>query len=100
MKKYHDFASFYPFYLSQHQHKYCRWLHYIGSVMAIIFMSSAVIYSNGWLVLAALINGYAFAWIGHLVFEKNRPATFNYPLYSLMGDWYMFFTAFIPRKPR
>ena len=49
------------------------------------------IFTQSWLALAALpLVGYGFAWIGHFVFEKNRPATFQYPLYSLMGDWVMF----------
>ena len=65
--RYTSFAEFYPYYLQEHRNDTCRRLHYVGSL----------------LVLGII------AWVGHFVFEKNRPATFQYPLYSLMGDWVM-----------
>jgi hypothetical protein len=46
---------------------------------------------NPWFFAAAGVVGYAFAWIGHFFFEKNKPATFTYPVWSLMGDFRMFF---------
>jgi len=48
-----------------------------------------VVTRNAWWLLACLVAGYFFAWVGHFFFEKNRPATFTYPLYSFMGDWVM-----------
>ncbi len=92
-KRFNSFAEFYPFYLSQHQNEICRALHYIGSSL-VILMLTITLYSEQWLLLLSLpVIGYGFAWLGHFVFEKNRPATFEYPLYSLLADWVMFFAA-------
>ncbi|MFD2168412.1 Mpo1-like protein [Thalassotalea euphylliae] len=88
-KEYQTFKDFYPFYLSQHQNKVCRVLHYVGSLIAIGLLISAFYLGNYWLILGALVSGYAFAWVGHFFFEKNRPATFTYPWYSFIGDWQM-----------
>lgn len=56
----------------------------------IVFLLVALATGNAWWVLAALACGYGCAWIGHFVFEKNRPATFRHPWYSFLGDWVMF----------
>lgn len=87
---YRSFAEFYPFYLSQHQDLSCRRLHFIGSFLVLLLFVAALLFANGWLLLFIPLVGYGFAWVGHFVFEHNRPATFQYPLYSLMGDWVMF----------
>lgn len=89
-ERYKCFADFYPFYLSQHQDKTCRWLHFIGSSLVLLLLVGAIVTHDGWLLWFIPIVGYGFAWVGHFIFEKNRPATFQYPLYSLMGDWVMF----------
>lgn len=89
-KKYKNFTAFYPFYLSQHQNIICRRLHFIGSSLIIIALAYILI-NAAWQWLWLLpIFGYGFAWLGHFFFEKNRPATFTYPWYSLMGDWVMY----------
>jgi hypothetical protein len=90
MKRYTSFREFYPFYLSEHANRTCRRLHFVGSllVLAIIFLAMATADAR-WLWLAPFA-GYGFAWAGHFFFEKNRPATFTHPLYSLLGDWAMF----------
>ncbi|QHS10234.1 DUF962 domain-containing protein [Sinimarinibacterium sp. NLF-5-8] len=86
---YATFAEFYPYYLSEHSNRTCRRLHFIGSSLGVILLVLAVITVNGWLILAALIQGYAWAWVGHFFFEHNKPATFKYPLLSFRGDWVM-----------
>lgn len=88
-KKYTTFREFYPFYLSQHVNRTCRVLHFVGTWL-IVGILAAMFLTRAW-QLAWLIPlvGYGFAWVGHFFFEKNRPATFTYPLYSLMGDWVM-----------
>ena len=88
--RYTRFSEFYPFYLSQHQSRLCRRAHFLGSSSALAaLVQFAASLDPVWL-LAALASGYGAAWIGHVVFEKNRPATFSHPLYSLMGDWVMY----------
>lgn len=89
-KEFKSFAEFYPFYLSEHSDSANRRLHFIGCLLVIVVLLYAV-FTQTWLALIALpIIGYGFAWIGHFFVEKNRPATFTYPLYSFMGDWAMF----------
>jgi len=87
--RFQSFTAFYPYYLAEHSNLTCRRLHYIGSMMVLLLLFYSVATAQ-WLLLCALpIVGYGFAWLGHFVFEKNKPATFKYPLYSLMGDWVM-----------
>ncbi len=84
------FADFYEFYLGEHANRTCRRMHFVGTTLA-LFCLIAFALSGGvlWWLLSALGVGYGFAWAGHFFFEKNRPATFKYPIYSLMGDWVM-----------
>ena len=86
-ERYRTFGEFYPFYLSEHANRVSRRLHVTGTTLALALLVAAAVTRNGWLVLAALVQGYAFAWVGHFFFEHNRPATFKYPLMSFMGDW-------------
>lgn len=88
--RFRSFAEFYPYYLQEHSNVTCRRLHFLGSLLVLVTGFWALISGRFvWLLLLPVI-GYGFAWVGHFVFEKNRPATFRYPLYSLMGDWVMF----------
>lgn len=90
MSRYASFRAFYPFYLSEHSDRNCRRLHFIGSTLVLATIGAALASRDArWLWLAPLF-GYGFAWVGHFVFEKNRPATFKQPLYSLAGDWVMY----------
>jgi hypothetical protein len=89
-KEFKSFSEFYPFYLSEHSNPVNRRLHFFGCVLVILILFYAII-TKTWLALILLpIVGYGFAWVGHYFVEKNRPATFTYPLYSFMGDWVMF----------
>jgi hypothetical protein len=89
--EYRSFKEFYPFYLSQHANTTCRRLHFAGSLLVLAIFAYAVATANFLWLLAIPVAGYGFAWLGHFGFEKNRPATFTYPVYSLRGDWVMFF---------
>lgn len=88
--RFNSFAEFYPFYLSEHAKRSTRRIHFVGSALALLLLGAALASASLGLFLLAVVCGYGFAWIGHFFFEKNRPATFKYPLYSLMGDWVMF----------
>jgi hypothetical protein len=89
-KKYQSFAGFYPFYLTEHSNRTCRRLHFVGSTLALTCLGLLVATGNAWWLLAGLLCGYGFAWVGHFGFEKNRPASFKQPVYSFMGDWVMY----------
>jgi hypothetical protein len=86
-KTYQTFEEFYPFYLSEHSNRTSRRLHFIGTSIAAVLLVAALLSGNLWLLLLALVQGYAFAWVGHFFFEHNKPATFQYPRLSFMGDW-------------
>jgi hypothetical protein len=89
MKQYQSFADFYPFYLSEHSDRACRRLHFVGTILALAALLFFLLTLSWKALLAVLLCGYGFAWVGHFFFEKNRPATFHYPLYSLFGDFVM-----------
>jgi hypothetical protein len=89
MNTFRSFAEFYPYYLSEHRNPVCRALHYTGSTLVIAVLVYAL-FTQQWLWLWLLpLIGYGFAWVGHFVFEHNKPATFQYPFYSLAADWVM-----------
>ncbi len=91
MSHYSSFRDFYPFYLGEHANLICRRLHFIGTTGIVIIAALVIaqVLPLVWL-WAIPILGYGFAWVGHFFFEKNRPATFKYPFYSLLGDWVMY----------
>ncbi|WP_295520917.1 DUF962 domain-containing protein [Limnohabitans sp. Rim8] len=84
------FAEFYPFYLSEHSHRTCRRMHFVGSTLSLMCLAMLAITGKPQYFVYALLCGYGCAWIGHFVFEKNKPASFKRPLYSFMGDWVMY----------
>ena len=90
MQRFASFREFYPFYLSEHAHPVSRRLHFAGSCGVLVLLLLAAVQRNAWWLLGAPLCGYGFAWVGHFAFEKNRPATFRHPFYSLAGDWVMF----------
>ena len=87
-QRYHTFAEFWPFYVREHSLPATRALHFVGSSLSVAVLAAAIIY-NPWLLLAVPVVGYGFAWIGHFTIEKNRPASFKYPLWSFIADWKM-----------
>ena len=89
-QQYKSFEDFYPYYLSEHSDLTCRRLHFAGSTLVLAIFVYFLISFNPMALLAMPIAGYGFAWVGHFFFEKNKPATFQYPLYSLAGDWVMY----------
>ena len=91
MNRIKTFREFYIFYLSEHSNKTCRLLHFMGTTLVFLFAILAVYLNKPILWIFVPIAGYGFAWVGHLIFEKNKPATFQYPLWSLASDFKMYF---------
>jgi hypothetical protein len=98
-KKYKTFWSFYPYYLTEHSDPVCRELHFTGTVGFFLLLFSAFIFQKWWLLALLPVCGYGFAWAGHFFFEKNKPATFQYPLYSLGSDFMMFYHILTDQLP-
>ena len=98
-RRFQTFTEFYTYYLSEHTNRVSRRLHVIGTSIAVILIVVALATQIWWLALVALVQGYAFAWVGHFFFEHNRPATFKHPLYSFMGDWRLWWDTVMRRVP-
>jgi hypothetical protein len=88
MSRIASFDEFWPFYVKEHTHPLNRKLHFIGSTGALACLAGAAL-GQWYLLPAAPVLGYGFAWVGHFFVEKNRPASFSYPLWSFRGDWIM-----------
>lgn len=84
-----SFGEFWPYYLGEHSRPLCRALHYVGTVASWGALLLGIFISPWWLI-AIPVAGYGPAWIGHFAIEKNKPATFGYPLWSLRADYRMF----------
>lgn len=90
-----SFQEFWPFYLGEHSNPLNRRLHFIGTFLVHIIFIYAVT-SKNWAALWALpFVGYGFAWVGHFFIEKNKPATFKHPFWSLIGDFKMFYQILV-----
>ncbi len=95
-REHKHFASFWLFYLKEHSRPETRALHYIGTTLVVAIAVFAVVAGRWWWLLAMPLAGYFFAWIAHFRVERNRPATFTYPLWSLGADfrmWWLWLTG-------
>ena len=89
-ERYTNYKDFFPFYLKEHSKKNTRILHYFGTFGYLTLLLSLIITQNYYFIPLILVAGYGPAWIGHFFIEKNKPATFYFPVYSFFGDWKMF----------
>jgi hypothetical protein len=99
LARFHTFKAFYAFYLAEHSNRISRRLHFTGSTIAILLALTAMATASWGLLWLALIQAYAFAWVGHFFYERNRPATFRYPLKSFRGDWCMWWDILTGKIP-
>jgi hypothetical protein len=83
------YRDFWPYYLQEHAKAETRGVHYVGTTVAILSLIGLAASGSPWFILGAVVGGYAFAWFGHFFLEKNTPATFTYPLWSLISDFRM-----------
>ncbi len=100
-QRYQTLKEFYPYYLTEHLDPVCRALHYTGTTLLLLVVAASIYFGNAKILFLLPVVGYAFAWVGHFVFEKNKPATFKYPLFSLASDFimsYHFYTGQIDTK--
>lgn len=89
-QRFRSLKEFYPFYLSEHKNGISRILHFTGTLLVILLLPAALLFHQPEMLLLIPVIGYGFAWVGHYFFEKNKPATFKYPLYSLASDFMLF----------
>ncbi len=98
-KQFASFGDFYAYYLAEHRHPICRRLHFFGTSLVIAAIA-VIAWTGGWASLIFLpVLGYGPAWAGHFFFEHNRPATFTHPVYSLMGDFVMYWQILTGKLP-
>ena len=83
------YRAFWPYYVAEHSQAWTRRMHFVGTTGAVALVVVAGVTGEPLLLIAALVCGYFFAWLSHLLIERNRPATFTYPLFSLAGDFHM-----------
>lgn len=89
-KRISSLKEFYPFYLQEHSNSTSRVLHFIGTSLVLLLIPAALLFHDLRLLILIPFVGYGFAWVGHFFFEKNKPATFKYPAYSLASDFILF----------
>lgn len=99
-KKYQSFKDFYPYYLTEHADVTNRQLHFIGTLLLLCLLVAGIVSGKWWFFALVPVIGYGFAWIGHYFIEKNKPATFTYPLYSLSADFVMFWDTLTGKLPQ
>ena len=97
MTRCRSFDEFWPYYLREHARPATRMVHIVGTGLAACVLVVSVLAGPWWLALTAPLIGYGFAWTSHLFIEKNRPATFSHPVWSLRGDLRLAWLALLGR---
>lgn len=97
-KEYKTLKEFYPYYLEEHQNPTCRSLHFVGTGLLFLILAASLYLGNYLWLISIPFVGYGFAWVGHFFFEKNKPATFKYPIFSLVSDFKLFFDLLLGKE--
>lgn len=97
-ERFTSLKEFFPFYLKEHQDPTSRGGHFIGPALIALWVALALISHNAWWLVLIPISGYGFAWVGHAFFEGTRPATLQYPFYSLASDFILFWRLLTCRE--
>lgn len=97
-ERFRSLKEFFPFYLSEHRNPTSRVLHFIGTSLIAVWIALAIVTHNASWLWMIPVGGYGFAWIGHAFFERNKPATFQYPFYSLASDFILFWRLLTGRE--
>ncbi|SHJ88195.1 DUF962 domain-containing protein [Epilithonimonas mollis] len=92
------YKEFYQFYLTEHQKPLTRVFHFIGILLVFAVIIYVIESGKERFLWYCPIFGYGFAWFSHAVFEKNKPATFRYPFWSLISDFRLFFELLIGKQ--
>ncbi len=92
------YREFYIFYLTEHKNRTSRILHFVGTFLVFVIAAVAIYFNWSWKWFLVPVVGYGFAWVGHAFFEKNKPATFKYPLWSLISDFKLFFEILFRKR--
>ena len=100
MPAFGSFREFWPYYVREHGRTGTRWLHFTGTALGLACLPTALVLQQPWLLLFAPLIGYGLAWVGHFWVERNRPASFRHPLWSLRGDMRMFVLMLSGRMAR
>ena len=88
-ERYKSFSEFWPFYVAEHSRPGTRLLHLIGTTAGVASVIYFIVSGRWWLFPLGLVPGYGCAWFAHFLIERNKPATFKYPLWSFLGDYKM-----------
>ena len=88
-RKFESYGEFFDFYLQQHSNPWNRAMHAIGTTLAIAVVVGTLVSGHPWYALLFFPVGYGFAWTGHFMLEKNKPATFGHPFWSFISDFRM-----------
>lgn len=97
-QRFTSLKEFYPFYLSEHRNPVSRVFHFIGTGSILLWVVLAIATGQAWWLALIPLAGYGFAWVGHFFFERNKPATFQYPGYSLASDFILFWQLLTGRQ--
>jgi len=89
-KRFKTLDEFWPYYVREHSKSLTRQLHFIGNTNLVIWMVVAASKRSLKYTLFGIFSSYVFAWVGHFLIERNRPATFKYPILSALGDMLMY----------